>query len=113
MDAEDRKHQPGEETASSSEEVGPETPEATAAEGAEAPKGVVETFRVAFRRARESRQARPVSSRIREGAGEGDRSSRNRDRTKTLFGMIVALVLLLVLFLGVFSSSQGDGRREQ
>ncbi len=72
------------------------------------PKGVVATFREAFQRARESRPNRPSSRKPVEERGESERSARNRDRTKTLFGMVAALVVLLIAFLGVFSSSQSD-----
>jgi hypothetical protein len=49
---------------------------------------------------------------ISKGAGESERPGRNRDRAKTLFGMVAALVVLPIAFLGVFSSSQSDSRRE-
>ena len=76
------------------------------------PKGVVATFREAFQRARESRPDRPSRRKPAEERGESERSARNRDRTKTLFGMVAALVVLLIAFLGVFSSSQSDSRKE-
>ena len=76
------------------------------------PKGVVATFREAFRRAREGPPNRPSRRKPAEERGESERSARNRDRTKTLFGMVAALVVLLIAFLGVFSSSQSDPRRE-
>lgn len=76
------------------------------------PKGVVATFREAFQRARESRPNRPSRRKPADERGESERSARNRDRTKTLFGMVAALLVLLIAFLGVFSSSQSDARRE-
>lgn len=76
------------------------------------PKGIVATFREAFRRAQDGHQRRQSTRRQPSEASESDRSARNRDRTKTLFGMVAALVVLMVVFLGVFSSSQGDPKRE-
>jgi hypothetical protein len=76
------------------------------------PRGVVATFREAFQRARESRPNRPSRRKPADERGESERSARNRDRTKTLFGMVAALVVLLIAFLGVFSSSQSDSRKE-
>jgi hypothetical protein len=75
-------------------------------------KGVVATFREAFRRAKEGQPNRPSRRKPAGERGESERSARNRDRTKTLFGIVAALVVLLIAFLGVFSSSQSDSRRE-
>ncbi len=76
------------------------------------PKGIVATFREAFRRAQDGHQRRQSKRRQPSEPSESDRSARNRDRTKTLFGMVAALAVLMVVFLGVFSSSQSDPKRE-
>src|SRR5262245_18117581 len=76
------------------------------------PKGITAVFRAAFQRARHGQKpgfnARPQNNPL-----VSDRSARNRDRTKTLFVSVVGLVTVLVIFLGVFSSSHTERKREQ
>lgn len=76
------------------------------------PKGVLATFRDAFRRARENPTTGVLPTSAAGHGSTSDRSARNRDRTKTLFAMVAALVFILIAFLGLFSSSQTDGKRE-
>ncbi len=76
------------------------------------PKGVAAVFRDAFRRARQG-QKRSAQTQPKSNPLVSDRSAHNRDRTKTLFVSVVGLVAVLVIFLGVFSSSQTETKREQ
>jgi hypothetical protein len=76
------------------------------------PKSVVAVFRDAFERARHG-QKRGAAARVKSNPLVSDRSARNRDRTKTLFVSVVGLVAVLIIFLGVFSSSRTDTKREQ
>jgi hypothetical protein len=71
-------------------------------------KGVISTFREAFQRAKQNRGGRGRAT----PANAGDRTERNRDRTKTLFAMVAGVVFLLIAFLGLFSSTQSEGRRD-
>jgi hypothetical protein len=96
----------------------PATPHAPAEERMEEPeeeqrpKGVTAVFREAFDRARHGQ--RQGSNRPSQGNSlVSDRSARNRDRTKTLFVSIAGLVAVLVIFLGVFSSSHTETKRNQ
>jgi type IV secretory pathway VirB10-like protein len=75
------------------------------------PKGVRATFREAFERARHGRKgggkAQPPTN-----PSVNDRTARNRDRTRTLFACVAGLVAVLVIFLGVFSSSHTPTQRQ-
>jgi hypothetical protein len=72
-------------------------------------KGVIATFREAFQRAKQNRDRRTSTT----DTNSGERTARNRDRTKTLFAMVAGVVFLLIAFLGLFSSTPTEGRREQ
>ena len=76
------------------------------------PKGVAAVFRDAFQRARQG-QTRGAQTRPKANPLVSDRSAHNRDRTKTLFVSVAGLVAVLVIFLGVFSSSQTETKRGQ
>ncbi|MCZ2078715.1 MAG: TrbI/VirB10 family protein [Bryobacterales bacterium] len=76
------------------------------------PKSVAAVFRDAFERARHG-QKRAAATRAKSNPLVSDRSARNRDRTKTLFVSVVGLVAVLIIFLGVFSSSHTETKREQ
>jgi hypothetical protein len=75
-------------------------------------KSVTAVFRDAFQRARQG-QTHDAGTQPKGGPRVSDRSAHNRDRTKTLFVSVVGLVAVLVIFLGVFSSSQTETKREQ
>jgi hypothetical protein len=113
MEAQEHRDLPDENAMPPKEDDGHSVEALAAPDADQPPKGVVATFREAFRRARENRHIRTAGSQSRTDGAQSERSARNRDRTKTLFGMVVALVVLLILFLGVFSSSQSDAPREQ
>lgn len=74
------------------------------------PYGILETFRQAHRRAKYGQ-----GTRIKPAADPlvSERAARNRDRTRTMFMMVASVVVLLIVFLGLFSSSEGDARRQQ
>ncbi len=76
------------------------------------PRGVVATFREAFRRVKEGQdKAAP-----RKPAADplvSERAARNRDRSKTLIVMVGGIVFVLIVFLGLFSSSHSDNQRDQ
>jgi len=74
-------------------------------------KGIAAVFREAFDRARHG-QRRGSTPRPNTNPLASDRTVRNRDRTKTLFVSVVGLVAVLVIFLGVFSSSHSTTKRE-
>ena len=76
------------------------------------PKSVAAVFRNAFQRARHG-QKRGAATRTKSNPLVSDRTARNRDRTKTLFVSVVGLVAVLIIFLGVFSSSHTQTKREQ
>jgi hypothetical protein len=76
------------------------------------PKGIAAVFREAFQCARH-RQNRSADALPKSNPLISDRTARNRDRTKTLFVSVVGLVAVLIIFLGVFSSSHTGARREQ
>jgi hypothetical protein len=75
------------------------------------PKGIIATFRESFQRTKAGQSRRPARS----GSGPllGDRNARNRDRTKTLSVAVAGLVVVMIVFLGVFSSAPSDARRDQ
>ena len=75
------------------------------------PKGIAAVFREAFDRARYG-QRRGSAPRRNSNPQVSDRTARNRDRTKILFVSVVGLVAVLVIFLGVFSSSHSPEKRE-
>jgi Bacterial conjugation TrbI-like protein len=74
-------------------------------------KGIAAVFREAFDRARHGPR-RGSAPRPNTNLLASDRTVRNRDRTKTLFVSVVGLVAVLVIFLGVFSSSHSTTKRE-
>jgi len=74
------------------------------------PKGVRTTFREAFDRARNARKG-GGKAQARTNPSAMDRAARNRDRTRTLFVCVAGLVAVLVIFLGVFSSSHAPTKR--
>jgi hypothetical protein len=74
------------------------------------PKGVRATFREAFDRARNGRKG-GGKAKARTNPSVTDRTARNRDRTRTLFVCVAGLVAVLVIFLGVFSSSHAPTKR--
>src|SRR5262249_54933081 len=76
------------------------------------PKGFAAVFREAFDRARHGHR-QDSSPRPQATTLVRDRSARNRDRTKTLFVSVAGLVAVLVIFLGVFSSSHTETKRDQ
>jgi hypothetical protein len=76
------------------------------------PKGLAAVFREAFDRARHG-QRQGSNTRPQGNSLVSDRSARNRDRTKTLFVSVAGLVAVLIIFLGVFSSSHTETRRDQ
>jgi hypothetical protein len=76
------------------------------------PRGVTAVFREAFDRARHG-QRQGSNTRSQGNSLVSDRSARNRDRTKTLFVSVAGLVAVLVIFLGVFSSSHTETKRSQ
>lgn len=76
------------------------------------PKSVAAVFRDAFQRARHGRK-RGAATQTKSNPSVSDRTARNRDRTKTLFVSVVGLVAVLIIFLGVFSSSHTETKREQ
>lgn len=78
----------------------------------ERPKGMAGVFREAFQRAKHG-QNRSAEARPKNNPLVSDRTARNRDRTKTLFVSVFGLVAILIIFLGVFSSSHTDTKREQ
>lgn len=82
------------------------------AEQEQRPKGVAAVFSDAFQRARHG-QKRHAQTPPKSNSLLSDRSAHNRDRTKILFASVVGLVAVLVIFLGVFSSSQTETKREQ
>ena len=69
---------------------------------------VLARFRQAFQRARERHPAKAADL-----ASVRARAELTRDKTKTLFAMIAAIVALLIVFLGLFSSSHEQVQREQ
>jgi hypothetical protein len=74
-------------------------------------QGILETFRQAYRRAKYGQ-----GTRVRRPAVDplvGERAARNRDRTRTMFAMVASVVVLLVIFLGLFSSSESDAKRQR
>lgn len=75
------------------------------------PKGIAAVFREAFDRARHG-QRRGSPPQPTTNPLVSDRTARNRDRTKILFVSVVGLVAVLVIFLGVFSSSHSTAKRE-
>src|SRR5215831_2785039 len=75
-------------------------------------KGVAAIFRDAFQRARHG-QKRGTKMPPQSNPLISDRSAQNRDRTRTLFVSVAGLIAVLVIFLGVFSSSQTETKREQ
>lgn len=75
------------------------------------PRGFAAVFREAFDRARHGQ--RGSGTRPQANTLVSDRSARNRDRTKTLFVSVAGLIAVLVIFLGVFSSSHTETKREQ
>lgn len=70
--------------------------------------GIHSTFVEAFRRAKERRQVNVAA-----GDSAKARAELSRDKTKTLFAMVAAIVALLIVFLGLFSSSHEQVQREQ
>jgi hypothetical protein len=76
------------------------------------PKGVAAVFREAFDRARHG-QRQGSGTQPQGNSVVSDRSARNRDRTKTLLVSVAGLVAVLIIFLGVFSSSHTETRRDQ
>lgn len=70
--------------------------------------GIRTTFVEAFRRAKERRQVDAAA-----GDAAKARAELSRDKTKTLFAMVAAIVALLIVFLGLFSSSHEQVQREQ
>lgn len=76
------------------------------------PRGVVATFREAFHRVRAGREG-VAGGRGPQNALVSERAARNRDRTKTLFLMVGGVVFVMIVFLGLFSSSHTDARRNQ
>jgi len=74
------------------------------------PKGVRATFREAFDRARNGRKG-GGKAHAQINPSVTDRTARNRDRTRTLFVCVAGLVAVLVIFLGVFSSSHAPTKR--
>jgi hypothetical protein len=76
------------------------------------PKGVAAVFREAFNRARHG-QRQGSGTQPQGSSLVSDRSARNRDRTKTLLVSVAGLVAVLIIFLGVFSSSHTETRRDQ
>jgi type IV secretory pathway VirB10-like protein len=75
------------------------------------PKGVRATFREAFNRAQQAAK-RGSKRQSPNNPAMSDRGVRNRDRTKTLFVCVAGLVAVLVIFLGIFSSSQTATRHQ-
>ena len=71
-------------------------------------QGIGATFREAFRRAKDREQS---TNTVSESARA--RAELSRDKTKTLFAMVAAIVALLIMFLGLFSSSHEQVQREQ
>jgi hypothetical protein len=76
------------------------------------PRGVVATFREAFRRVKEG-QDRSAPSKPAADPLVSERAARNRDRSKTLLVMVGGIVFVLIVFLGLFSSSHSDNQRDQ
>ena len=75
------------------------------------PRGVVATFREAFRRVKEGHDgAAPKKPAV---PLVSERAARNRDRSKTLIVMVGGIVFVLIVFLGLFSSSHSDNQRDQ
>jgi Bacterial conjugation TrbI-like protein len=74
--------------------------------------GIGETFRTAYRRVKEG-QPRTIAQRPTGNPLVSERAAQNRDRTKAMFVMVAGVVVLLVVFLGLFSSSHGDSKRAQ
>lgn len=91
-----------------------EGPERDIGEPEEEPKrgGIGETFRAAYRRVKEG-QPRTIAQRATGNPLVSERAAQNRDRTKAMFVMVAGVVVLLVVFLGLFSSSNGDSKRAQ
>ncbi len=91
-----------------------EGPERDIGEPEEEPKheGIGATFRDAYRRVKEGQQ-RTAAHRPRGNRLVSERTAQNRDRTKAMFVMVAGVVILLVVFLGLFSSSHGDSQRAQ
>jgi type IV secretory pathway VirB10-like protein len=87
-----------------------ESPEEELAQSEPVPakRGVAATFRDAFRRAKERQQSSSAAAETAKA-----RSELSRDKTKTLFAMVAAIVALLIVFLGLFSSSHEQVQREQ
>ena len=87
-----------------------ESPEEELAQSEPVPakRGVAATFRDAFRRAKERQQSSSAAAETAKA-----RSELSRDKTKTLFAMVAAIVALLIVFLGLFSSSHDQVQREQ
>ena len=77
------------------------------------PRGVVTTFREAFRRVKEGQDKAAASRKPAADPLVSERVARNRDRSKTLIVMVGGIVFVLIVFLGLFSSSHSDNQRDQ
>jgi hypothetical protein len=111
----EKENEPRVEQVNLAEPVTPPTPaeeQVEEPEEGQRPKGITAVFREAFDRALHG-QRQGSNTRSQGNPLVNDRSARNRDRTKTLFVSVAGLVAVLIIFLGVFSSSHTETKRDQ